>query len=162
MCLVCETRKPGRPVSSLKLWETLRNTPGTGSSLCKFRTQTEMQAEFWVRAHRDRKLWAADLWHSKAQEPPARGRDTGDTAGAQGSGKREVWETWDLHTACTVRVQKPRGSFARDPPWWHQLRLFVCYCAVNKLFCGMRHLRPCLGKSLWEWGNSGGATVGSV
>lgn len=32
------------------------------------------------------------------------------------------------------------------PPWRHQLELFLCYCAVNKLLSGTGHLRLCYGK----------------
>lgn len=44
-------------------------------------------------------------------------------------------------------------------PWSNQIRLFLCYSAVNKSFYGMSHLRLCCGKSGAELLRKPGLTV---
>lgn len=44
----------------------------------------------------------------------------------------------------------------------HQLRLFLCYCIVNKWFYGMRHLRCCWGKPGVEPVRKPGLSVNGV
>lgn len=44
----------------------------------------------------------------------------------------------------------------------HQLRLFLCYCTVNKWFYGTRHLRCCWGKPEVEPVRKPGLSVNGV
>lgn len=54
---------------------------------------------------------------------------------------------------------KAQGFLGWDPPWGHQLRLFLCYCAVNKWLYGMRYLRLCCGKPRAELARKPGLAV---
>lgn len=125
----------------------LGNTPGAGSLVCVL--WFKMQTELWVRAQRDKSLWAANPLHNKGCKDYWPGR----------------WTITERHSR-SWRLEKSKTSPHVDCEGVSLLGIllrgtssscFFYYSAMNKLLYG--YLRLCYGKPVVELVRTPGLTA---
>lgn len=90
--------------------------------------------------------WA--LWGRRGKRPaiadPLHNKGHRDLQPSRVTGHRDM--AWPVDPRPSPTDCEGKKSSVRGPPWRHQLEMFLCSCAGNKLLYRTRHLRFCNGK----------------